>query len=287
MKKIFILLMLLSCSLAANATIRYQCVPEPYPVGSKLSGVMNTLSGANFVGRKTVEGIVKSNLKKNTDADFKVKLTPFNATDLLAGKFRSFEFSTDEANLGGIYVHDIEGKTLCEYNRIVFEKDKPPKIYEDFFVGFSGKITNDDLQKTLQAQQFDKYIKNMHLKVGGISLVKMQNPKLFIAGNKLKYTFHLSTLSLLGEVSRDVSCDVGLKVNKGKISLSLLDADNYAGLPDELFNKIINRINPFRFNLKKTLGIPSYLDVDDVKIDKGEIIFSGTFVAPKNIDLEE
>ena len=228
-----------------------------------------------------------SNLKKNTGADFKVKLTPFNATDLLAGKFKTFEFETDEANLGGIYVHDTKGKTLCEYNRIVFQKDKPPKIYENFFIGFSGKITNDDLQKTLQDKQFDKYVKNMHLKFAGLSLMKIQNPKLFIDNNKLKYKFHLNASALFAEINKDVICDVGLNVNRGKLALTLLNVENFSDLPNEIFSNIINRMNPFRFNLKKSLGIPSYLDIDDVKIIKGEIIFSGTFVAPKNTDLEE
>ena len=55
MKKLLLLFIFLTYSLAAGATIRYQCVPEPYPVGNKLSGVVNTLTGANFLGRKTVE----------------------------------------------------------------------------------------------------------------------------------------------------------------------------------------------------------------------------------------
>ena len=287
MKKLIVLFILFVFSPAVNATIRYQCVPEPYPVGSKLSSFINTLTGTNFISRKTVENIIESNLKENTNSEFRVKLTPFNATDLLAGKFKSFKFEADEAVLGGLHLHNISGETLCEYNRIVFAKDKAPQVYEDFFVGFSGKMTNEDLQKTLQDEQFEKYVSNMHLKIGGLSLIKIHNPKLFISDNKLKYNFNLSAFAFLKEISKNISCDVGLKVDKGKIALSMINVNNHSGLPDELFTKMINRINPFRVNLEKSLGIPSYLDIDNVKIEKDEILFSGTFVAPKNVGLEE
>ncbi len=287
MKKLFIFFILALLALQADAKIQYQCVSEPYPVGNKVSGFVNTVTGANLIGRKTVEKIIESNLKKNLDAKFDIKLTPFNTTDLVAGKFQALEFSTKEVNLGGVYVHDFEGKTQCGYNRIVFAKDQQPKIYEDFLVDFSAKITNDDLQKTMQMEDFQKYIGGLNLRVGNFSMAKVENPKLSILNNKLRYNFRLIAPVLFSEFSQDIICDMDLTVRKGKLAFSSVKINNTVGLPPEIVAKIVNRINPFKINLEKALGIPSYLDINDAKIVKNEILLNGTFIAPKNYNLED
>lgn len=287
MKKFFLFFILILLTLPAEAKIQYQCVVEPYPVGNKASSFVNTVTGANFIGRKTVEKIIKSNLKKSLNADFDIKLTPFNTTDLVAGKFQSLTFSTKEVNLGGVYVHDFQGQTQCGYNRIVFQKDQPPKIYEDFLVDFSARITNNDLQNTMQLEDFQKYIGGLNLRIGKFSMLKVENPKLSIIDDKLRYNFRLMAPVILADFSQDISCDMGLTVRNGKLAFSSIRINNKVGLPPEIIAKMVNRINPFKINLEKALKISSYLDIDSVKIVKNEIFLNGTFIAPKNVTKED
>lgn len=286
-KKLFltVCLILVMMQMPVQAEISYSCSEGPYPVASKAGNFLHTITGINFLSRKSVEKVIRSNLEKETGSDFKVDLSMFSATDLKSGKFKSLKVNSDEANIGGLFVHNLSASTQCGYNRIVFKKDAAPLVYEDFLVDFSAKITNDDLQKTLSSENYQKYLKSINLGVGKFKVLQVDKPTLQIVNNKLRYSFRVTANALLSELSQDVVCDMDLAVNDGQLNLANIKINNKGFMASDAIYKLVNRINPFKIDLEKSLNIPSHVNIQHVSFKDNAILLSGVFVAPKNSEL--
>ena len=62
---------------------------KPYPVSGSASHIVQKITGMNWFSKTVAQSIIKKEAKKATGEKFKVKLTPFSATDLMEGKFQS------------------------------------------------------------------------------------------------------------------------------------------------------------------------------------------------------
>jgi len=273
---------LLFLTQASQAEIVWSCKSEPYPVMNAAGSFLTTVTGVNFAAHKTVEGVIRHNLKKDTGYNFDVDMKLFSVADLNNGKFKSLNFKAPELNLGGLYVRDFQANTACDYNQIIFTKDEPPKIYEDFIVNFKSTLNNDDLQKTLQSDQFQKYVKNVKIKVIGFQILSIENPKIEIANNKIRYSFRMMTPLMLSQLSQDVVCDLDLKVENGDIKFANATLQGKTSVPLDLILPIVNKINPFKIKLDNVTNVPSFIQVQNVAIIDNKINVSGLFIAPKN-----
>ena len=92
MKKLAVIfVMLLMSTVAANADCSdFQC-PAEYKTSNGFSKFMGSVTGTNFVARKTAESIVKKSIERNSKGDFDVEIDSFSAADLAAGRFKSLK----------------------------------------------------------------------------------------------------------------------------------------------------------------------------------------------------
>ncbi len=94
MKKLAVIfVMLLMSTVAANADCSDSQCPAEYKTSNGFSKFMGSVTGTNFVARKTAESIVKKSIERNSKGDFDVEIDSFSAADLAAGRFKSLKIT--------------------------------------------------------------------------------------------------------------------------------------------------------------------------------------------------
>ena len=176
MKKLFIFLTALILGICPAFSEVYEAkycpAPKEEKTGNALSKVISAVTGSTFASSKAaelaIEGVIKSQLGSNTN----IELYPYSLGSLIQGIIKKMTITSKSMNLGGIYVSKFDAGTVCEYNHIGV-KDKNLLFKENFVMSFSGKITKDDLEKTMSTPQYLKMVDSARVSVLGQVLFKL------------------------------------------------------------------------------------------------------------------
>ena len=201
MKKVIVFLILMFSICAKAQDFSYYCSEN---VAKKsFSGGIMSLSGFNMISRNIAENILEKEIKKETKAKFKVKINNFFANNFLGGEFSSLSASSKKYEHQGIYLKDIEVKTICEYNSISFENEN---LYfkENMVLNFSARLDENDLKRTLSSGKLNKKLTKI--------LTKISNYDLF-----------LPIINATLPISFPIKID---KNNKGKMQISKIEIIN-------------------------------------------------------------
>ena len=133
-------------------------------------GNLASLSGTNLLTKNIAENIISKEIKKETGSKFKIKINNFYGTNILNGEIKSFKATSKKYAHDGIYLTDIDVKTVCSYNHIKYEDEK---LYflENMVLEYSTVLTKEDINNILISKKIDPKIASIlsgFEKYGGI-----------------------------------------------------------------------------------------------------------------------
>lgn len=283
MKKLLaIFTVLLLISQAAQADEKQLCKKPPYPAGNAFSRFVSNATGTNFLLSKAVELEVQKALKKELGSNFNVELYPFGGKTLIDGKFRKFSAYSKNISTQGVNISDFYLETLCDYNQIAYKGSKV-SFAENMVLKYQGKITQDNLRKTLFSNEYLNAVSNLDVSVGSFSLVKVSNADVALKNNKAVFSYDITMPAGFAKTPYHVSFSSDLKVENGGIALSNINFGNpVTNTAMRAFVPIINKLNPFDYQFDILGNKNGQLKVKNVKILDNTIVFDGVVVIPKN-----
>ena len=185
-------------------------------------------------------------------------------------------------NLGGIYVSKFDAGTVCEYNHIGV-KDKNLLFKENFVMSFSGKITKDDLEKTMSTPQYLKMVDSARVSVLGQVLFKLSMMKISIANNRLVFIANVMSPVFWGTETKKITATSGISVVNGKIKYDNIKIQNSDfGRNLQYLLSLVNLVNPFTFEIKLSENTKGYTIIKNVIIENNEMKIDGVLYIPKN-----
>ena len=286
MKKFVSLFLVLMLSLPAIASIQMSCdeaslCPDVSKVNGPVSSFFSKVSGMNSLISSILESQIKKQMNEALGADFKVKVVPFGAKSLLQGLFKEFSAYSDYANIDGFYISNVNAKTLCGYNHFVY---KDGKVYtkENFLMSFSADITSDDLQKLFDSDEYKKIINSMNIRIGGVNVLNVFNPRAIIVGNRLEFSVEVISPLTLGKAKKITSL-MSMVVSNGKILFTNLQIKpNLANTRLEALLPLINNLNPFVIKASILNNRESSVKIKNIDFVGDKIVIKGLVIVPKN-----
>lgn len=161
MRKILVLLILLSLGTISAEADNYIQFCSDYQPKKTIGGVIMSTTGTNLLTRNIIEKVVENSIKKETNSKFKVKIDSFYGTNILNGEFKSFKATAKQYINDGVYAHDIKIETLCPYNKISVVDDKT-FVEKDIILQFSSVITKDDIGNMISPKAYKKYFSSIN-----------------------------------------------------------------------------------------------------------------------------
>ena len=183
MKKIiFILILLSNFVFASDYTSFCNCaIPK-----KSLSGTLMSATGVNFLSRKIAENKIASEIKKETNSKFKVKLKTEPFVNIAHGNFSSFSAYCKNYISDRIYLSDVLVESVCPYNKIYFENNEA-KFSTDTPFRFTCKVTQDNMNKMAANMHSNVLIRKNDLyfkhNIAGVKISYGAKPK--VANNKI------------------------------------------------------------------------------------------------------
>lgn len=280
MKKLFIILFLLFCANAGFAACENIKCPAPYDLTSGTSRFFSTVTGQNYLAEKIGAGLIKKAVKKNiTSGNIKAKLDSYSVRDLKAGRFKSIEITGKDVSASGVYISSFSLKTLCDFNYIVEDKNKNIIIKENIPMAFSAVMTEDDINKTMNFQDYQRLLKDINRLSGGLFEVSSTSIKL--KNNKLYYTIKYCIPFVRKPKEIVISAD--LHVENGKIIFTNTNlAGGNSALDIDKISKLLNYINPLDFSAKILENKDARFNIQNVNINDNKITIDGNITILKD-----
>lgn len=285
MKKIFkFLFTLLMFVLFQNTTfaiedIQSYCPTEPYPVGGKVASSISKITGTNWLFTNIAESRVKYALKKETNSNFDVKMKAFGGKNLIEGKFKSLNITSDNVKYEGFYVSDVKAYTVCDYNQVKFNS-YDFTFPENLVLKYEGKITQNDLNKSILRPEYREKINKFNKSFSNILSMKVYEPQFTISGNRIYMDFKV-LLPFIG--TKTISSDFSIKADNGQIVVADFNISNALSFSSDNILSILNIFNPLNFNVSLNENNKALNVVQNVNVVNNEIVFDGIFIVPKNV----
>lgn len=285
MKKIFkFLFTLLVFVLFQNTTfaiedIQSYCPAEPYPVGGKVASSISKITGTNWLFTNIAESRVKYALKKETNSNFDVKIKAFGGKNLIEGKFKSLNISSDNVKYEGFYFSNVKAYTVCDYNQVKFNS-YDFTFPENLVLKYDGKITQNDLNKSILRPEYKEKINKFNKSFSNILSMKVYEPQFTISGNRIYMDFKV-LLPFIG--TKTISSDFSLKADNGQIVVADFNISNALSFSSDNILSILNIFNPLNFNVSLNENNKALNVIQNVNVVNNEIVFDGVFIVPKSV----
>ncbi len=283
MKKLVTLLICLlffnTVQASSNCYEEFKC-PEETGLTSSYSRFFSNLTGNKFLAEKIAQAIIKKNIKKTAQGDFSVKIKSYSATDMKAGRFKSFELNGKDVNFEGIYLSEFNLKTICDFNYINLDKDWNMTVVNNLPMTFDLTITDADLNKTMSTEEYTRVLNDINML--GSGLFTIESSELRIKNDKIYYILKYAIPFV--RKPQEVVISAGLTVKNGDIRFAdarILNKD--FKLKAEKLSSVLNYINPLDFSVKILENKDARLNIKDVSIADNKITVDGTVILLKDI----
>ena len=286
MKKILILIITLIINITPVFSEIYEAkycpAPKEEKTGNAFTKIISAVTGSTFASSKAaelaIEGVIKSQLGSNAN----IELYPYSLGSLIQGIFKKMTITSKSLNLGGIYVSKFDAGTVCEYNHL-WVKDSNLLFKENFVMSFSGKISKDDLEKTMSTPQYLKMVDSARVSVLGQVLFKLSMMKISIANNRLVFIANVMSPVFWGTETKKITATSGISVVNGKIKYDNIRIQNSnLGKNLQYLLSLVNLVNPFTFEVKLSENTKGYTIIKNVIIENNEMKLDGVLYIPKN-----
>lgn len=287
MKKLAVIfVMLLMSTVAANADCSdFQC-PAEYKTSNGFSKFMGSVTGTNFVARKTAESIVKKSIERNSKGDFDVEIDSFSAADLAAGRFKSLKITGKNIVSDDVYLNYLNLKTICDYNYIIYDKkNKTATFKENFGMTFGAVMTEDDINNSMNSTSYKRLLDDINTIGKNTMLYNIKSSRVQFANNKLLYVLKVGFPLVGGTKTIVISSDVN--VHNGKIILAETEVMNEKLKVDlSKMTYLLNNLNPLNFSLKILENKDANLQVQEAVIKDNKINVNGIITVDKDVVTE-
>ena len=265
------------CFAATNPNL---CPSRPYPVSNSFTRGLQTILGLNFFAKNTAQAIIKAQLKNMAEGDFQVKVYPYSAFDLTAGKLKCFEVKADDFSMEEIYVSHIEARSLCTFSYFDLKKN-PVELLAPVYLEFKGTITQDDLNKTISSpknkEQFSKI--KVSLYNADLNLVDFYEPRIDIKNNKVYFStkMHFSGMPKYMTIPVNVGAELVPAGNKIKMQNLEIISGSLGRAPIE---RLMEIISPAIFNFRELEKTGAKINLINISVKDDKIDVRGTIWLP-------
>ena len=276
MKKIILFIILFTpIAVFANTYDQSFCPQPPYPISKKFIQGMDKATGMNFLTTKTVETVLKNQLKKDFGGSYKVDIQSFSASNLARGKFKNLSIDGENLIADGIRISNFSAKSMCEFSHIQIQNENV-KFAQNMLVNFEVKMSEADLKNSVSS----KFLNGISYPQNGVPMFKFDVSDVSIEGNYL--TFTISYLNFFKNRQSNFKFRASLEVQNGKIVFTDVGIVN-SNLNFTRIMPLINLFNPFVSKINVLDNKDSVLRVNSVKIKDKQILIDGKVYIPKNI----
>lgn len=242
--------------------------------------VVNKISGVNFVVRKTVEKIIKSEIKKELGLNVNATLEIFSINSLKNGEFKELKLRGKNLRYGSFSLSGFEAQTICPYNKVVL---KNGRIYypESLNLKYTGKITNADIQYIINSDKFKNAVSKISFNVFGKSGAGLLMPKVEIKQGFLFFDIPVQAFFLKKPV--EIKLYTEIEVIDNKIILKNIKSENLKnGFFYDILNPVLNILNPLLYNINAVNGKYCNVTVTNAQISDNIINVNGIITVNKN-----
>ena len=261
----------------------FRCSSNPYAGRVSYSNII----GTNFLSEKVANAVIRKELLKESKGKYKVNLQSYNLSALKKGIFKSLEITGTDTNTDEVYASSVKFKSICDYNYIeINNKEKTTTFREPFGMTFVIKLTEDDLNKTMQGKQYAEIIRKANNIGNTYKLFNISASSVKIKDNKLYYK--LSVMVPLLKAKQDLVIETAVKVRGGDIMLAEtnLVTESYRFDISKL-DKVLNYLNPLNFSMKIFEKEEADMYIQEVTIKDGSVNIAGFATVDKGIMIEE
>ena len=278
---LFLTLMLIcTCSISPAKDCEYYTCSEPYDMNSKFRSAVGAISGLNFTSEKVAQSVLKKDIAKTIKSrNLKVKLDSYTAKDLKNGIFKSLTVSGDDVYTEGIYLSHIKMKTLCDFNYIQESRDGGVIFREDFPMSFEFKMTEEDINKTLESERYKRVINGINK--FGLGGIKITDTRVEIRNNHFFYIIYVRIPITKSEKRIIIGADVVVENGKIDYSKAYLTS-NSVKFDLSKADYILDYLNPLNFSVNILRNKNAKVYVENLKISGDTIKTDGIFVIPKS-----
>lgn len=217
--------------------------------------------------------VIKSSLKKETGANFKVKFEGYTLSSMKKGIFKYLEITGKDINVEGIELPYINLKTLSDYNWVDYTQN-PIMFKSDMVFQYNLKLSEKTINDSLKNNEYQKVIKKVNKLA--YPLFTLSDVRTRIRHNKvhiiMEYNFPISP----SKQNKTFMVSSGFKVNNGKIKAHNIGIDNaYGNLPIDKVTNLINLLDPLSFTLDLMDTKKCDAKIENVKIEDNMVLVSG------------
>ncbi|MDR1327657.1 MAG: hypothetical protein LBJ74_04545 [Heliobacteriaceae bacterium] len=283
MKKIILILALILSPLAVWADCEWTCA-KPYDLVNPAARFFLNATGSNLAAQQYAKSLIKKMINESLDyGKMKVDIRSYSAIDLKAGRFKSLEIEGKNIDADGIFVSYMKLKTLCDFNYVVpDEKNNMVTFKEDFPLSFEIIVSDEDLNKTMTSQGYDKVIADLNKmseKYG--AMVKIQTARARIKNGRFIYALRID-IPLVKKI-QEVAFSSDLKIKNGKIRFedTKIIGSSFS-LDLNKVSYVLNFLNPLDYSLEIIENKNTQLTVSNLKVEENRILMDGVIVTPKD-----
>jgi hypothetical protein len=278
---LFFLLLLINPSVASDTECVYTCPKEPYSISSPFLRGLQNVSGLNFLASKIAESQIKSQLNKYVNGDFEIDIDSFSALDLTSGKLKSIKIKAKDIAYEDTFISAFQAKSICDFIHIDY-KSKPAKILTPINIEFNGTVTENDLNKTVQREKYQKAISTIKLGDERISLFNFKNPKVALKNDRMIIKTEIQPPGIFKNLAIPINIDTALKVADNKIQFADIKIFS-AGIEIDLnaSESAFEDFNPILYGLKEFKKNGTKMTIKNISIEDDKINISGILLLPK------
>ena len=265
MKKILLLLIIVGLSCGATfATDKYS---EDYLKNNKHFAIMNPIAEG------VVEHTIKSALKKETGANFKVKFSGYTLASMKKGIFKELELTGKDVNVDDITIPYVHLKSLSDYNYIDYTKD-PIVFKSDMTYAYDMRLSEDSLNKALEHGNYKAVINNINNLAYPMFQVKSVKTK--ILGNKFYILTYYNFPIAPSPKDKVFAASSDFEVKNGKIRAINVKLDSaYGKVSLSKVANMLNLLNPLEFTMLLLESKECKANIENVKIVDNNVQVNG------------
>lgn len=238
-------------TLCALSQLRCDAAEPPFPIGSKLSRTLQTVTGVNLIGGAVADVVATGIAKKKLGGHVKVKVRIYSVTDLFAGKVKSVSVKADGCTFKHVPLGSVR---LVSDNPIWFNWHKrngvAPGLSGPIGLTVSGTLRQDDVCKALATEALANSLRGLKLDLPGLGEQQLQvlSPKVSMADKRITIEALLITKGAPAETGVNLTISAVPVLQGSKIMLTetkvscadILDSANFSKFAEDLFNPIVD-----------------------------------------------
>ena len=265
MKKFLSLVILLG--LSCGATFATDKFSEDYLKNSKHVAIMNPIA------ESFVEHAIKSSLKKETGAKFKVKFSGYTLASMKKGIFKELELTGKDVKVDEITIPYVHLKSLSDYNYVDYTKN-PIVFKSDMTYTYDMLLSEASLNKALENGNYKAVINNINslaypmFQVKGVK-TKILDNKFYILTS---YNFPIAP----SPKDKVFVASSDFEVKNGKIKAVNVNLDSaYGKISLSKVANMLNLLNPLEFTMMLLESKECKANIENVKIVDNNIRVDG------------